>query len=110
MNPPFSNGDALGALLALQGLLLAAVGLLMVVMQSDQSRRLVIPGFKTMAVLRLVSLGGVLTGVGSGAAWIAVFTGGSFVDWNRVVVAGAALAAIIIMTVVTLLLLFARRT
>lgn len=110
MSPDFSNGDALGALLTIQGLLVAAVSLLVVVMESDQSRRLIIPLLTSMAVLRMLSAGGALVGVGCAAAWVAVFTGGSFVDWTRVIVAGAALAAIVIMTVVTSLLLFARRT
>lgn len=110
MNPPFPNGDALGALLSLQGLLLAAVGLLMVVMQADQSRRVVPPIFDPMTLLRLVSVGATLAGLGSVAAWVSVFTGGSFVDWTRVVIAGAALAAVLAMLVVTGLLIFARRT
>lgn len=110
MSAPFDAGDALSALVGLQGLLLAAAGLLMVVMQSDQSRRISLPVFAPMTVLRLVSLGGCVVGVGAIAAWISVFTGGSFVDWNRVIIAAAALTAILVMTFVTGLLLLARRT
>lgn len=110
MNSAFSDGEALSSLLGLQGLLLAAAGLLMVVLQPDQDRRVEFRVFTPMAALRLVAFGGICTGIGSIAAWIAVFTGGSFVGGTRVFIAAGALVAILIMMVVTLLLLFARRT
>ena len=87
-----SDGDALMTLLTVQGLLLAALGLLAslgTTTDPNLSNLRVYSG----RIIWWVGLALLFTGVGAAAAWASVFTGGQFEGVLRAVEAGGIAVA-----------------
>ncbi len=81
-----SEGDTLIALLTLQGLLLAALGLL-ASLGTTTDPNLEDLRVHSGRVLRSVGVALLFAGVGVAAAWVSVYTGGSFEGIPRAVTA-----------------------
>lgn len=99
----FTDGQALSALLATEGFLLAAVALAVNLDAPGQPRgRDAVVAFRTLAISAGVVLG--VAAIGALVAWSRIFVGGEFGGFSRALVAGCLVVPIVAQPVIALLL------
>lgn len=103
------DGQALTALLATEGFLLAAVALSINLASPGQPRaRRQIVSFSVLTKWAAIALAA--AAVGASSAWIGLFVGGEYEGLRRAIVAGGLGCAIVAQPIIALLLAFSADT
>ena len=105
---PLPDPVALTTLLTVQGLGVAALALVLNVVRSQQEQPLELP-VDALILVRIVSAGIVVVGVGALVAWCLVYVGGSFIGLARATVAVCILLAVLLQIALGALVLGTKR-